>query len=86
MDITGARWGLSGAEAILRLRALYSSIKRAPRAVRSHRNLTRADLSIERAPPPLPTTVGIFDYLKLLTGRESLAHGQPGRSPPLEQA
>ena len=25
MDITGARWGLSGAEAILRLRALYSS-------------------------------------------------------------
>jgi hypothetical protein len=25
MDITGARWGLNGAEAILRLRALYSS-------------------------------------------------------------
>lgn len=25
MDITGARWGLSGAEAILRLRALYAS-------------------------------------------------------------
>jgi hypothetical protein len=25
MDITGARWGLNGAEAILRLRALYAS-------------------------------------------------------------
>jgi hypothetical protein len=25
MDITGARWGLSGAEAILKLRALHSN-------------------------------------------------------------
>ena len=40
----------------------------------------------EVSTPPLPTTVGILDRLKLLTGRESLAHGQPGRSPPLEQA
>jgi hypothetical protein len=32
MDITGARWGLDGAEAVLRLRALRSSVTRPPAA------------------------------------------------------